>query len=716
MPTPLVEVGGLRILTRVTDIEGSGSVEVEPTDRRALARMRREEAGFTIVELMVALFILAVALFELAYTATAAFKYSAAARQRQQASNLANNAIEDVRALPLAAVTRGMSASDLAAGVAGTAPYSTRDPFVSADASCGSGYSIVPPGHASAECLKTTSGASANTSMTAPPLVRYWHDPAAPITVNPGTDFEEKVYVSIPGVTTGFRITVMIRPLTHTFGGDSWRSFSTIVPTTVGCLSTLTHPFSGPCNTFLFGTGMVPEGDITLTPGTTLSNGISGLTLRTASLATPSLLGTVQSEQVQLAQGSYVASGATLDVAEDASAPRTLGEAAISSSSDNDQGLPDLVWTQMIMSGANADTNTAGTVPGSWCWPIASCPSPPAADALPTGNPGVNQLVVSRSAADPTTNQSTSSVAPTATQSCGPALSLQTDGQPCTWVSGRQGGVLSMSVHLVSPVNGTDLGWCKLAEIDPPTADSSVFADRTKAPVENLSPDVKVTVKRALGQVTVGCIPSLVTPPTGWTRPANANGTGTLGYLLRSSAQFTQGGTVDVKAGAGYNIASPVNTFPNYGNPPAPALYYFNQTASGAGSYSTVAPTSPSAALATNPIPATGVPMGAGARGPGSLVYSPSAGTGSSAATGGPCTFTEQILPGGSAVKTGEAAVTGLPAASGTVTDAGVKFGPPLYGKVVFQAQCGGQTFVDLNLIVDLGTLSSTTKYSKAPS
>ena len=693
------------------------SVEAERTDRRALARVRREEAGFTIVELMVALTILSIALFELAYTATAAFKYSAAARQRQQASNLANNAIEQVRALPLATVTKGMSASDLASGVAGTTPYSSRDPFVSANATCASGYSIVPPGHATFECLKTTSGTSENTPMTAPPLVRYWHDPSTPIAVNPGTDYEQKVYISVPGVTTGFRITVMMRPLVHTFGGDSWRSFSTIVPTTVGCTSTATHPFSGPCNTFLFGTGIAPAGTVTLTPGTTLTTGIKGLTLRGASISTPSLLGTVQSEQVQLAQGSYVASGATLDVAEDASAPRTLGETSVSSTSDNDQGLPDLVWSHDDML-THPDTNSAGTVPGTWCWPIANCPAPPAADALPAGNPGVNQLVVSRSAADATTNQSTTSVAPTVAQSCGPASSLQTDGQPCAWVSGRQGGVLSMSMHLISPVNGTDLGWCKLAEIDPPpvTGDSSVFADRTKAPAENLLPDVKVTVKRTLGQATIGCIPSLVTPPTGWNRLANVNGTGTLGYLLRSSAQFAQGGTVDVRSGAGYNILSPTNTFPNYANPPAPTLFYFNQTAPATGSYATVAPSSPSTALATNPIPTTGIPMAAGARGPGSLVYSPASGAGSSAATGGPCTFTEQILPGGSAVKNGEAAVTGLPAVAGTVTDASVKFGPPLYGKIVFQAQCGGQAFVDLNVIVDLGTLSSTTKYSKAPS
>lgn len=691
------------------------------------AGARREETGFTIVELMVALTILAIALFSLAYTATAAFKYSAAARQRQQASNLANNAIEDVRALPLATVTRGMSATDVAAGVAGTGPYSARDTFVSVAPACASGYSIVPPGHSAAECLKTSPVSDSTMALTAPPLFRYWHDAANPISltpgVNDGTNYEEKIYVSEPGVTTGFRITVLIRPVLHTFGGDSWRSFSTIVPTTVGCESTATHPFSGPCNTFLFGTGVIPSGTITAfpAPGSSLPDGISGFSLRTASISTPSLLGTVQSEQVQLAQGSYVASGASLDVAQDPSAPESLGGASVSSSSDDDQGLPDLPWSQTIMSGVNQDTNTKGTVPGSWCWPTPSCPPPPLADALPTGNPGVNQIVVSRSAADPQITsppQSTTSIAPGGTNpSCGPASSPQTDGQPCAWVSGRQGGVLSMSLHLKSPIDGADLGWCKLAEIDPPPAspisDSSVFADRTKPPAETLSPNVQVTVTRVLGRVTVGCVPSLVAQPAGWGTAIPPSGTH--GYLLRSSDQFTQGGTTALRSGAGYNIVAPTNTYPNYGTTVVPTLWYFNQSSS---SYVTMSPLAPPSAAATNPIPASGPPLAT--PGPASLVYTPSSGTGSSAlGPGGKCTFTEQIVPGGSPVTTGTASVIPFPAA-GTVTDASVKFGPPLLGRLAFQAKCEGpagvQTFVDLNILLDLGTLSSTTKYVKAPS
>lgn len=675
-----------------------------------------QDSGFTIVELMAALSILAVALFALAYTATAAFKYTAASRQRQQANNLANNAIESVRALPFATLAKGMSQTDIAAGVAGTAPYNvspySADTFVSSVAvgTCASGYRITPPGSTSPECLITTSGSAANTSTTAPSLVNYQQATS----VNPGVDFLRKVYVSLPtGVNlgAGYRITVLIKPTTHTLGADAWRQFSTIIPLTSGCQSTATHPFSGPCNTFLFAQGLIPKGTVTVTPGTTLTSGLSGMTLRSASVTTPQVMVTGQSEQVQLVQGAYAASGATLDIQDDTGGPRSIGGTSVSSASDNDQGLPDLSWVQSILTGAKADTN-AGSPAGSWCYPSSSCPNPAAADALPSGGATSTQIAVMRTAVDDATSQSTSSVTPA---SGATSCNGEADGQPCSWVSGRQTGTLSLAVHLFSP-NNTDLGWCKLVEIQPPGASnlSSGFLNRTNPPADASSPKVTVKLVRSLGQVTIGCLPSnLGSLPTGWTRASGTNGTGTLGYLLRSAADFTQGGTTALQSGAGLSIASPSNVFANYGA--GSVAYYFNQTGDTSGSYSTLTPTSPSSASATNPLPTSGVALAT--RGPGSLVYTPTAGTGFTSATGGPCTFTEQIVPG-TTLLTGAASLTANPGATGTVTDSKLQFAGPLTGTVNFKVTCGTTpqtTIADLSIAVNLGNMVATTKYAPAP-
>ena len=60
-----------------------------------------QESGFTIVEMMVAFTILAVGLVSLAYTASVSFGYSAKARQKQDATGVANQSIEKVRALAI---------------------------------------------------------------------------------------------------------------------------------------------------------------------------------------------------------------------------------------------------------------------------------------------------------------------------------------------------------------------------------------------------------------------------------------------------------------------------------------------------------------------------------------------------------------------------------------------------------------------------------------
>src|SRR5205823_6526365 len=74
------------------------------------------EDGFTVVELVVAATVLLVSLLSLAYTATLGFTDAALARQRQSASRLASQVIEQVRALHFDTMRKGLSANDSTIG------------------------------------------------------------------------------------------------------------------------------------------------------------------------------------------------------------------------------------------------------------------------------------------------------------------------------------------------------------------------------------------------------------------------------------------------------------------------------------------------------------------------------------------------------------------------------------------------------------------------
>src|SRR5207247_11198162 len=80
--------------------------------RRIRSRLRGE-AGFTLIELMVAVGIMLVALLAMAYTATIGFSDIALARQRQGANGLADQAMEQIRGLPFDTIKKGLATWDV---------------------------------------------------------------------------------------------------------------------------------------------------------------------------------------------------------------------------------------------------------------------------------------------------------------------------------------------------------------------------------------------------------------------------------------------------------------------------------------------------------------------------------------------------------------------------------------------------------------------------
>src|SRR6266508_2882692 len=80
---------------------------------RALARLRSEERGFTVLEAAIAMGLILMALMGLLYTVGLGFNDIAYARQRQVGAELANRAAEEVRSLTYTTVSQGLAASDL---------------------------------------------------------------------------------------------------------------------------------------------------------------------------------------------------------------------------------------------------------------------------------------------------------------------------------------------------------------------------------------------------------------------------------------------------------------------------------------------------------------------------------------------------------------------------------------------------------------------------
>lgn len=71
------------------------------------------EKGFSLIEVMVATLVLVIVMFSVTYVMVNSLADTAYARQRSQATNLANQTIEEVRALPWSTIEQGMSATDL---------------------------------------------------------------------------------------------------------------------------------------------------------------------------------------------------------------------------------------------------------------------------------------------------------------------------------------------------------------------------------------------------------------------------------------------------------------------------------------------------------------------------------------------------------------------------------------------------------------------------
>lgn len=633
------------------------------TARDLLEKVRARlhaEAGFSLLETVIAIGVIFASLVALAYTATAGFGYESLARQRQTATGLANGTMEQARGLAYAKIQTGMLTSDLAGdpnivtGCSGDPAGTYRFLSCTPGAVPGSGEKIV---HSSTAVNPTS------------PLVPH----VTTVTQN-NIRFTIRTYVTnncttVDGTTCTaldpYRVTVIV---TWT-GGRSYPTklvrLQSLFYSPTGCRSTETHPYAAPCQPFFFGSATVPRGEIHIerTSGSTV--GIKDTGFVSADLFLPAVEASVQHEQMTDAQASYTPSGVQLV---DGSGTRTAG-------------------------GTTAVTSAADTDPGSSTMReyASSTYAGPAASSLSTG--GGNALSVTTPAGDAgaaaaTTEAGAVNVCPLAPDA------NESDGRPCAASRFQQGGDLLATLALNDDVA---IGAATLARVGAPSEPTKAFADHVLypesstmlpslagcAPVSGADGCLEQSAVRRFGTINLGGLPSGLTAPANWagTNPWNGYLVSIVGYKDQVAAPV--GRQVLPSATSGSAVPAPSASVT------AGTVYYWNPTT---GSYANLPATSDSlqAALEASSVTVSG------------------------SIGGKTVTVTISVVPATASKATTATATATGGAGNLSRTEASAQSTPPKLS-LRYQVWINGGQVVDLTLSVNLKTMEARGLYAPAP-
>ena len=494
------------------------------------ARVHDDERGFSLLETVIAITVIFGALMTLAYSASVGFQYGSLARQRQTATGIADQIMEQTRGLAWDRITAGHLSSDLTAdpnlvtSCAGDAAGVYR--FLSCAAQTGR------PGSGE----RVVAGASSCGSSTPDcvyPLVRH----TGQITQN-NIAYTWRTYDTnnCPTLTTGgcaattpYRVTVIVTWTGGRAAPNKIVQVQSLFWSPTGCRSTSTHPFAAPCQPFFLGVSSVAQGNINVT-GT-----VAGTTFESGDLSTSGVQSSVQQEQLSQAEGSFSQSGVRL--VDSLGATTAAGDIAASSAADTDPGTGASTWSEV----------TCGT--------SVLC----AGGSVSTGSS--NTMVLTAPGGE--TAQSDSTTAAGAANICPPPPATgQTDGSPCSGSRIQQGGELSAVVTL----NGaaTPLGNATLARILAAAGSpNTTFSDRVQynatglcSPITGSDGCLEQTTTRAVGTVNVGALPENVPATLPWTGVNAWNGYyfSIVGYTDNATAAV---GSNSSSSAAGGNVPAP---------------------------------------------------------------------------------------------------------------------------------------------------------------
>lgn len=290
---------------------------------RQVAREQREQSGFTLIEVVVAMAVVAVGLLGLMAVQARSIGSVTLAGQRQAASQLANRAMEQMRALPYGTLIGGVVCSDL-----------TGDTNLVVTAAAGGGCTAT---FRPAYDTRISESVVTQTGSQSPPVNPH-RQPTSSTTVG-GTTYDVRAYVTRvnPNATVdaGLWLTV-----TSTWTSSASRNAPVSLATRsqvsspTGCAANTTHPYSGPCAAFLSADAGVTGGGLVVTSTRANQPVLDGLDAARAQGSPSAMSARVQTDQVVAAQAQAVTSGAT--VTPTSGAARTSGGAAGSSVADTD--------------------------------------------------------------------------------------------------------------------------------------------------------------------------------------------------------------------------------------------------------------------------------------------------------------------------------------------------------------------------------------------
>lgn len=247
------------------------------------------------MELVVASTVMMTALTSMAYVTTSAFGDIAMAKERQTANALLDQAIEQLRALPYDTVSLGMRTSDLAG-----------DPRVIGSGTTGAPYRLaatndrivhVSTNQVIAPLVPNVSSRTVDNKVYAVRvyLTHFQDNPATGAVI-------ATVYVDWTSSARNAGQPAFLRASTVIF------SPAAASPGPTGaCLSTATHPFSGPCLAFFHGQASASGGQIALA-----GDGILGSIVNGTGVGMPAATSLMQIEQTMSVEGRGTAAGVTL--------------------------------------------------------------------------------------------------------------------------------------------------------------------------------------------------------------------------------------------------------------------------------------------------------------------------------------------------------------------------------------------------------------------
>lgn len=503
------------------------------------ARIRRRlhaEGGFSLIELMFALGIILVALFAMAYMITVSLSNVAFARQRDGANSLANQTMEQIRALPFTTIQAGLDNTDLT----NTTDSNILKP---GQGGCPAGsycYKVVPsvaqcPAGVPAYGERIPHGTNANIT----PLVPHQFTQVVGPTTYTISVYDS--YLCDIQTTNTFRVTVVVSWAKAQIQGLSTQvtTQSVFYSQSGGCVGSGTHPFAAPCQPFFYATADVQNGTVGISGNVPNLGLFDTIVSPPVSLDLPEFTSNLSVEQITNAQGVSTTSGASLDMA--VSGPVKAGYARDTTAADNDPAQPGQIYQQ--------------TTPNPKTGPSAGSVS-----ASGSGD----SFTLSSSGSD--TYGSTSTTAASVANACANRSGTnQTDNQPCSNASSQQKGTLTAVLRLKPP--GGDLGDAMLASVSAPATQSFGFTNRDVTPqagtCTGTSGDgcIHADTVRYIGSFTAGGFPASIPGPAGWngsliqvtnfTDSASAeSGVG------GSNPMATASGTLSYWNGAGYSACT----------------------------------------------------------------------------------------------------------------------------------------------------------------